>query len=488
MRGIKGWRVAAAASSVGLVAGVLSAGAAQAAVIHHPGIKKTVVMHGYHCTKTATVRNPVVTGNPGDVVCGVSGKDTLQASGSNVVLIAGRGKDTLIASSVPGSVDTLIGGKGRDTFVTGGTGSDVVLTGTGQDTIDCTSGGQVTITGADAGDQENDCTGPGDQNVSQYWHGSVTAVASDGSTVTVAVSDSNDVAQAWLQVQSPACALGAMVFDLTTTPADVQVDGGGTLAAGDDVAIEADAGSVNCEPVAVNVWAQQPDSQQGAQGDTSQNWEGTIGALASDGSTMTVSVSDSSDGAQAWLQAQNPACDTSNLVFDLKSTPATIQVDGGGPLAVGDQVEVEATSGAMNCIPVAVTVNAEPADGGGGSGWSGGGGSGWSGGGGDGSGAFGIVTSVNGDSSSAACGTAGADGSFVLTSPWSTTSTTVDVSGTTTNFESLGVEGATFANVCVGDMAGALGTLASGTVTASWVFTAAPGSFPTGGGGGGSGD
>ena len=83
-------------------------------------------------------------------------------------------------------------------------------------------------------------------------------------------------------------------------------------------------------------------------------------------------------------------------------------------------------------------------------------------------GAFGTVSSVNGDSTAGTCGTAGATGSFTVTG-WRSTATTVDVTPTTTFAGSL-MAPPTFANVCVGKLAAAVGTLSSDTVTTAKVF------------------
>ncbi len=87
-------------------------------------------------------------------------------------------------------------------------------------------------------------------------------------------------------------------------------------------------------------------------------------------------------------------------------------------------------------------------------------------------GAFGTVASVNGSSTSGSCGVADAAGTFTVTG-WrnSSTTTTVDV-GTTTTYLELGVSTPTFADVCVGDLVGALGAESSGTVTATKVLLA----------------
>jgi hypothetical protein len=83
-------------------------------------------------------------------------------------------------------------------------------------------------------------------------------------------------------------------------------------------------------------------------------------------------------------------------------------------------------------------------------------------------GAFGSVSSVNGDSTAGTCGTAGATGSFTVTG-WKSTATTVDVTSATTFAGSL-IAPPTFANVCVGKLVAAVGTLSSDTVTAAKVF------------------
>ncbi len=84
----------------------------------------------------------------------------------------------------------------------------------------------------------------------------------------------------------------------------------------------------------------------------------------------------------------------------------------------------------------------------------------------------GTVASVNGTSASGACGTAGSAGSFVLDAFHGTT-ITVDVTSTT-SFAEPGVAGPTFADVCVGERAGAVGIVTSGTMAATSVFITPP--------------
>jgi hypothetical protein len=85
---------------------------------------------------------------------------------------------------------------------------------------------------------------------------------------------------------------------------------------------------------------------------------------------------------------------------------------------------------------------------------------------------FGVVASVNGTDAAGMCGTAGSAGAFVVSGPRGTSST-VDVS-TTTAFVEQGVSAPTFADVCVGDRTGSIGTVSSGTFTATVVFVAPP--------------
>ncbi len=465
--------LAVASASLGVIgvlgmAGVAHASTSKTTKASH--VKRTTVRDGYACTIVASGHQRTVVGHAGQVVCALSGKHTLVASGAgSVVLIAAGGNNRLVGSSDPNAHDTLIAGKGHATFVAGSSGTDVIETGSSGDSIDCGTA-TVTVVGDDGDDQENsDCQDSGDSNVSQWWHGSVVALAADGSAVTVAVSHSSDGAQSWLATQTPACDLGNLVFDLTTNPANVQVQGGGSLTVGDDVGIAATAGTVNCEPVAMNVWAEAAGSQGGDDGDMSQHWAGKVNVLVADGSTMTVAVSDSSDAAQTWLAAQSPACDPLNLVFDLKSAPAVIRVDGGGSLTVGDNVEVEATAGTTNCVPVATRVYTD------GTGSGDGGGLGGDGG------VFGTVASVNGSSTTGSCGTAGATGSFTLTPPWGTTPVTVSVDTSTHFIDPALSSTADFSDVCVGDIGGAIGTASGGGVTASWVVVA-PASFVSRGG------
>lgn len=323
----------------------------------HP--KPTIVRDGYKCTVVSSAKHHNLVGRAGSVVCALSGNNTLTASGpGEVVLIAGPGQDTLKASSSANSDDVLLGGRGKAHLYAGSHGRDTLSAGSGADWFNCGSGSsQVTVVGVGSDDNENgDCHRNGVDNTSQHYHGTIVSLGTDDSSVVVSVSDASPGAQSWLATQSPTCDLTNLTFDLTTTPATIYVQGGGALAVGDDIGIAANAGTLNCEPVAVNVWAAPPGGS--GNGDQSQYWKGTISSLGANNATMTVSVSRESDGAQAWLAAQNPACDTSMLTFDLTSGPANIEVDNGGTLAAGQHVKIESTSGTTNCVPVALFVRA----------------------------------------------------------------------------------------------------------------------------------
>ena len=87
-------------------------------------------------------------------------------------------------------------------------------------------------------------------------------------------------------------------------------------------------------------------------------------------------------------------------------------------------------------------------------------------------GVFGTVASVNGLTAANSCGGSGAPSTFTLTDGKGTTFT-VTVDGST-KFRMPGVTDPTFANVCVGAMAGVEGDVTGTAVTAAGVFV-----FPT---------
>ncbi|MGA2806385.1 MAG: hypothetical protein ABSF89_18715 [Acidimicrobiales bacterium] len=84
----------------------------------------------------------------------------------------------------------------------------------------------------------------------------------------------------------------------------------------------------------------------------------------------------------------------------------------------------------------------------------------------------GVVASVDGNTTAGTCMTSGT-GTFTLTVAEGRATTTVDVTATTTYTDSA-VTSPTFANVCVGNDVGALGTFSSGTLTATSVEIVLP--------------
>jgi len=88
---------------------------------------------------------------------------------------------------------------------------------------------------------------------------------------------------------------------------------------------------------------------------------------------------------------------------------------------------------------------------------------------------FGLVTTVNGDPTQGTCGVAGADGNFTMETVVNSTPTnsTVYVNAAT-SFVQRHVPGASFANVCVGDQADAVGPSADGAVVADLVTVRIP--------------
>lgn len=225
------------------LAGSLSLGATAAhASTQARHTHKPVVMHGYTCTKVAKKRHQTVVGTAGQVICGLHSGVKLVASGpGHVVLIAGPGKETLVGSSSSGSDDTLIGGTGDDTLEAGDSGNQVIDTGTGPDTIDCGNGGsQVSVVGAGSDDTENsDCGGSNVSDTNLEIHGTVISVATDGSTMNVSFHEAEDTFQAWLDANGDPTSVDIAITPSTT----IQVDGGGSLAAGDWVEVTANTSS-----------------------------------------------------------------------------------------------------------------------------------------------------------------------------------------------------------------------------------------------------
>jgi hypothetical protein len=82
--------------------------------------------------------------------------------------------------------------------------------------------------------------------------------------------------------------------------------------------------------------------------------------------------------------------------------------------------------------------------------------------------AFGLVTSVNGSTTTGICGAAGSSGTFTLMNP-RRAQATINVTSSTVFFE-RGASAPTFANVCVNEMVGATGTASAGSIAATDVM------------------
>ncbi len=298
--------------------------------------KKPVVFKGHVCTSVATSRHTTAVGHarPGHpaVVCGISGNDTLKARGKGlVILIAGPGQDRLVASNTPGAHDVLIGATGGDTFVAGQSGQDEFVLGssTGGDTIDCSNSASITIAGDDQGDNSNgDCQGGGNvQDASQEWQGVITST--DGSTtMTVQWTDANDAAQTWLSANGDPT---SVVFDITT--ADIQVENGGALAAGDQVDVTSNGVSSGIGLVAVSVDAGAPEGE----GDSSCSGGTVTGTVEGDLSLTSGSCTISNADIQGDVSVEAGASATiSNTTIEGDLDCAGTVTDGGGNSVQGD--------------------------------------------------------------------------------------------------------------------------------------------------------
>ncbi len=91
----------------------------------------------------------------------------------------------------------------------------------------------------------------------------------------------------------------------------------------------------------------------------------------------------------------------------------------------------------------------------------------------------GTVTSVNGVSTAGTCGVAGDPGAFTLVGNWRRGIVTVEVTSTTTFIDPTAATTPSFADICVGVHAGALGSFSStGTLTATSVAVLPSGHVP----------
>ena len=153
-------KAAKAAAAVSLTTGTIALTAVLTSGVGHAATP--AVLQGHTCTVVATARHRHAVGHAGDTVCGLSGNDTLKAVGPGTVwLIAGPGRDKLIAARNSLANDVLLGGTGHDTVIVGDEGNDTFNDGTGTDTIDCGTTGTVTI---NSDDSQTDDDNQGDDN------------------------------------------------------------------------------------------------------------------------------------------------------------------------------------------------------------------------------------------------------------------------------------------------------------------------------------
>lgn len=181
------------------------------------------------------------------------------------------------------------------------------------------------------------------------WRGVITAIS--GSQITVTHKSVDTAAEAWLAANgSPS----TVTFDTST--AQVDVHGGGTLAVGDRVEISANPPTSGSLFVALSVEAAPASSTRGPGDATTMEWQGQVTAVTA--TTVTVTYRDTNDAGQAWLTANGTP---TSVTFDI--TSASIQREGGGSLAVGDVVQIQATAPTSGTTLIASQIEAAPAHG-----------------------------------------------------------------------------------------------------------------------------
>jgi hypothetical protein len=252
-----------------------------------------------HVVSSAPV---VMHGNTCTVVAGKKHRTVVGHAGD--VVCAPKGQATLIASG-PGTV-LLIAGSGKVHLIAANDpkAHDILIGGTGNDTFTAGSQGDDVIDEGSGGS-------------------SVDCGSSGGASVTVVSDDNSGVSQG-----------------------DDGQTGGGSNSGGDENSQNSDCQGNNVDSATME-------------------FEGTVTAVdsANPPATVTISATDTNDGANTWLAA-NPTCSASALVIDLKTGPASIATDNGAPLAVGVDVQVSANAPAGGCSPVAVAVEGQSDQGG----------------------------------------------------------------------------------------------------------------------------
>jgi Ca2+-binding RTX toxin-like protein len=325
---------------------------------------------GQKCTIVGTPGNDVLRGTSHhDVICGLGGNDILMGGGGNDTLIGGPGNDTLIGG---GGDDTLRGGPGVDTAsyrdhntavvaslgsgverdsaigetdhigsdvenLSGGSGDDSLAGNNGNNGLDG-GPGKDRLTGGNGNDTEHGGTGndvlrggSGRDNLNG-GPGNDTISGDDGND-NINGGPGNDVEMG-----------GAGNDDINEGGGHDMVDGGDgtnniscTSAAASGNANSHDHGSDHCEGHDVQL----------------QSYRGTVSAI--DATSVTVQVTKANDTAQTWLDGHG---DPNPVVIALTTT-THIEVEGGGAIATGDRVEVEAMTSADLSSLVAVAVQTD---------------------------------------------------------------------------------------------------------------------------------
>jgi hypothetical protein len=310
-----------------------------------------------------------------DVLVGNKGNNRLVGGGGNDLLEGGSGNDTLIGGS---GRDWLIGGAGRD-HIEGKSGNDVIDASDGSDQVDCGSGADV-VNKDSSTTESSDCQGDQDQNEElQHYHGTVNAVDTTANTITVQYTDVNDSAQTWLDSQNPP---DPNPVTISLTGANIDFGGGHEGDGGDDQGDDGDAQAADVTGATGPTGPTAPTIQQGDQVEVEatttpdgmslvavdvhvegneqhlQDYEGTVSSVDTTANTISVQYEDVNDAAQTWLDGHG---DPNPVTISLNG--ASIERDGGGPIQMGDDVEVEAMPDSTGNNLVAVTVQADSENG-----------------------------------------------------------------------------------------------------------------------------
>ena len=332
-------RIRTALSMIGVTALVAAAPALASMSPVGASSSRTLSLDGFHCSVVSKKSGAVLHGTPNAVVCALGANSKLYAgAGYEVLIAAGGGRNTLVASSSPTSTDVLIGGKGNDTLI-GGKGNDTLIGGSGTNVLKGGSGIQTLF----AGSKSNSLLGGA---------GATTLVGGPGHDVLRAGSGHTTLLGG-SGVQFLSGGMGN----------DNYLGGSGhtTIAAGTgahDVILSSSAHStVNCGSTSGSVVDAEADNPTSAScsehGDHVSNYQAYEGLVtATSGAQISVQYAETNTAAQTWLSANgNPQ----PAVFDL--TGATVHSDTGSITpAVNDCALVLANAPASGTVLPAVFV------------------------------------------------------------------------------------------------------------------------------------